>query len=133
MEPTCDVHWYSFAWNDVLRLPMPDEVRRAEIEVFIDREADTLGYWREREPHMLGLFPWTWVREDLHIAEWCLGDWFLIFRDLRIYFYVHEAGEGQRPSIHVLAVQEDGAAFSSQHLQDLLERREEVLALIGAA
>jgi hypothetical protein len=106
---------------------MPEEVRRADVEVFIDREAETLRSWGEREPRVLGLFGWDWVREDLRIAEWRLGDWFGIFRDLRFFFYVHERG-GAVPSVHILAVQEDGADYLATRPDELLERYGEVLA-----
>jgi hypothetical protein len=130
LEEFCDVRWYTFSWNDVLRLPIPEEVRRAEVEVFLDREAETLRYWGEREPQVLGLFPWQWVQEELRIAEWRLGDWFTIFRDLRIFFFVHEPGGGA-PSIHILAVQEDGGDYLAAQRDELLARHAEVLARLG--
>jgi hypothetical protein len=130
VEELCDVRWYTFSWNDVLRLPMPEEVRRTEVEVFIDREAETFRYWGEREPQVLGIFGWDWVREDLRIAEWRLGDWFTIFRDLRIFFYVHQTGGGVS-SIHILAVQEAGGDYRAGRSEELLARREAVLALLG--
>lgn len=130
MEELCDVRWYTCSWNDVLRLPVPEEVRRTEVEVLIDREAETLRYWGERESHVLGLFEWRWVREDLRIAEWRLEDWLMIFRDLRIIFYVHQPEAGVS-SIHILAVQEDGGDYLATQSEELLARHREVLALLG--
>jgi hypothetical protein len=130
VEEHCDVRWYTFSWNDVLRLPLPEEARREEIEVFIDREAETFRSWGEREPQVLGLFRWDWVREDLRIAEWRLEDWFSLFRDLRIFFYVHEAGGGM-PSVHILAVREDGADYVRTQKDELLARSRQVLALLA--
>lgn len=130
MADPCDVRWYTFSWNDVLRLPMPEEVKRAEVEVLIDREGETLRFWGERESQVLGLFRWDWVREDFRIAEWRLEDWFGIFHDLRIFFYVHQPAEGT-PSVHILAVQEDGGVYLTTQGDDLLRRYGEMLGCLG--
>ncbi len=131
MEPACIVECYTFVLIDIAKLPMPENVRRGEVEVFIDREAETLRYWKEQETE-LGLFRWAWLRQDLGIAEWNLGEWFDLFRDLRIFFYVHPPEGANGPSIHLLAIQEDGEDFHRHDLGVLLERREAVLSLIEA-
>jgi hypothetical protein len=59
-----------------------------------------------------------------------LGDWFGVFRDLRFFFYVHELPPEHSLSVHLLAVQEDGGEYLAQHVDQLLERRELVLALL---
>lgn len=100
------------------------------MEVLIDREGETLRYWGEREPQVLGLCRWDWVREDLRIAEWRLEDWFGIFHDLRIFFYVHQPAEGA-PSVHILAAQEDGGVYLTTQGDELLRRYGEVLARLG--
>jgi hypothetical protein len=126
-DAVCTVHWYLFSWNDVLRLAIPPEVRRTEVEGFIDWQADKLARWLYRDPETFGEFPWSWVSEDLAIAQWDLGEWFGIFRDLRIFFCVHPRASGQPLSVHILAVREDGAAYLAECEQELLARREEVV------
>jgi hypothetical protein len=131
MDEVCPVRWYLFSWNDVLRLPLPPEVRREEVEVLLDRQAETLAYWGEREPQMLGDLPWSWVREDLAIAPWHLGEWFGIFRDLRFFFYLHLSESGQLLSVHVLGAREDGGDYLAAGLDELVRRREEVLSFLA--
>ena len=130
MEPTCDVKEYTFFVNDVFRLPMPERLRRSDVEVFLFREVQTLQYWEEQDPRDLGFSPWGWVRQELRIAEWNLEQWYDLFRDLRLFFYAHPSASTGLPSIHLLAVQEDGENFRRHHMDVLIERRGAVLALI---
>jgi hypothetical protein len=126
MNGTYRVEWTYAAWNDVLWLPVPPELRRTEIEILLDRLADTLAYWGEREPQTLGDLPWSWVREDQRLAQWHLGDWFRIFTDLRIFFFVPEGSPSLPPAVYVLAVQAEGARYVAENLDELLLRRRQV-------
>jgi len=132
VEP-CEVRWYTFSWTDVFRLPTPEEVRRAEVEVFLYREAEVLRYWGEREPQVLGLFPWSWVPgwEERRVARCRLQDWYGIFRDLQFFFCVHES-PGGASSVHILAVQEDGEDYPVTRRDELQQRYEVVLTLLEA-
>jgi hypothetical protein len=127
MNGTYRVEWTYAAWNDVLWLPVPPELRRTEIEILLDRLADTLTYWGEREPQTLGDLPWSWVREDLRLAQWHLGDWFRVFTDLRIFFFVPEEDPALPTTIYVLAVQEAGERYVAANLDELLLRRQQVM------
>jgi hypothetical protein len=130
MDEIDPVRWYSFSWNDVLRLPVPAELRRVEVETLVGWQADKLAKWPHRDPQLFGEFPCSWVREDLGLGQWQLGEWFGIFRDLRIFFYVRPAASGGPPSVHILAVREDGAAYVAEQGDELLARREEVASFL---
>ena len=131
MEAKCNLIWYTFSLNDVLRLPVPEDRNREKVEAFLFRDAEVLKSWNNRELDRLALFEWSWVWEKLRVAQLRLPDWYDTFRDLRFFFYIQEGGETL--SIHLLAVQEDGENFLRTQREELRLRYQDVISLLEGA
>ena len=86
MDTSFEVRWHLASWNDVLRLRVPAEMSSASVAAEIERHAETLEYWADREEGSMGELPWSWVMPDLKLGQLHLEAWFPFFPDLRVFF-----------------------------------------------
>jgi hypothetical protein len=128
-----DCEWHSGAWIDVLNLPVPVEVAgiehddyRLQLQEYVDRCAMILEGWDQRNAERLGDLPWGWVDYERQLAYLRLeveG-----FTDLRLFVWLNDFAFAGLRAIHVLAVNENGAAYLEAGGRDvLLRRRDDVI------
>ena len=118
-----DVCWHAGAWIDVLTLRPSREMPQADVVAAIERWAEVLSAWEERDADQVGDLPWTWVLPQAKLFSVQLpdgADWG--FRDLRLFCLDGE------PALRVcvLAVHPEGRRYIEADFDDLLKRMEDV-------
>jgi hypothetical protein len=118
-----DVCWHTGAWIDVLNLHPPQETPQADLVAAIERWAEVLSAWEERDADQIGDLPWAWILPQTKLFSVQLADgvgWG--FRDLRLFCLDGDPV----PRICIIAVHPEGRRYLEENFDDLLKRMEDV-------
>ena len=83
---THEVHWHLAAYNQLLNLVLPREAVLTEVVEDIERWADTLAFWSERDAGKVADMEYCWIFKQAKFFSLLLPDgakWG--FRDLRLF------------------------------------------------
>jgi hypothetical protein len=69
-----EVRRYSYAWNDVLRLRPDRQFRQEDVSAAIERDAEGLVDWDDRDPDTIAGMPWSWVLPQAKVFDVRLPD-----------------------------------------------------------
>jgi hypothetical protein len=114
-----DVHWHLAAYDELLGLNLPPEASLTDVVAEVERWADSLSFWSERDPDKVGDLEYHWIFAEAKVFSVMLPDgekWG--FRDLRLFCL--DCDPVQR--ICIVALDANGAERIAEDFFGLLAR-----------
>jgi hypothetical protein len=123
---THEVHWHLAGYNELLKLNLPREALLADVVAEVERRADMLAFWSERDTVKVADLEYHWLFPEAKVFSVLLPDgakWGL--PDLRLFCLDGDPA----PRICIIAVDANGFQRIAEDFLGLLARVEDACVI----